>query len=150
MFPVDIFIQYSNHGFWHLTEWLPGLQNFNAKSPAEKQRKCYSWKSTKVQKQRCTIKSFNISCTCIINKINANTMTPFLQSCKEKLLPLSESQTLVITDDFSSSGCVAEVVNGVPTYVCKGGRVFRSSRERWWYIAVSGCDKNTSDVSLLK
>ena len=127
-----------------------GCQDYRILMPNPQQKSKENVTLENLQKFKNNDVPFNISCTCIINKINANTMTPFLQSCNEKLLPLSESQTLVITDDFSSSGCVAEVVNGVPTYVCKGGRVFRSSRERWWYIAVSGCDKNTSDVSLLK
>lgn len=71
----------------------------------------------------------------------------FRQSCKQKLLPLSDSQNLLMTTDARYSGCVVKDVNGVGSYVCTGGRRFQSSRERWWYVAVSGCEKNFSDVS---
>lgn len=70
----------------------------------------------------------------------------FSQTCKQKLMPLSESQNIEMTTSGVTSGCVDKKVGDVWNYYCKGGRIFLASRERWWYIAVSRCERNNSDV----
>jgi len=58
----------------------------------------------------------------------------------------NNNQIIQLTSSNSLSGCTIETIDGVMHYVCKGGRRFRSSRERWWYVAVSRCDRSQSSV----
>ena len=54
------------------------------------------------------------------------------------------NQIIYLTTASSISGCDIKTIDGVLKYVCAGGRTFRSARERWWFIAVSRCDKNSA------
>ena len=64
---------------------------------------------------------------------------------KEYLLRPEDDQILRLTPRFSWSGCHMTHPNGIPTYVCHGGRSFTSSggnmgdKAETWYIAVSNC-----------
>jgi len=63
---------------------------------------------------------------------------------KEYLLRPEEDQVLRLTPSFSWSGCHDMQLDGVKTYVCKGGRSFQvgesmSERPVTWYVAVSNC-----------
>ncbi|XP_077985454.1 transmembrane protein 145-like isoform X2 [Glandiceps talaboti] len=68
---------------------------------------------------------------------------------KEGVLKIENNQIINLTDKFPWSGCAKKNIqqddelyeysdNG-EIYDCKGGRSFKSVRERWWYIAVSNC-----------
>lgn len=63
---------------------------------------------------------------------------------KEYLLRPEEDQILRLTPRFSWSGCHVTHPNGIPTYVCEGGRSFTVDQQAVngptsWYIAVSNC-----------
>ena len=71
------------------------------------------------------------------------------QTCvlKEKVLNIEQNQIVNLTSDYHDSGCVVQKGRStgkggitIPsTVLCKQVRRFRSSRERWWFIAVSNC-----------
>ncbi|KAK3596449.1 hypothetical protein CHS0354_015921 [Potamilus streckersoni] len=63
------------------------------------------------------------------------------KTCKEKeaVLNPQNNQIIYLTEIYGLSGCAIKVVDGVSHYSCTGGRTFRSSRERWWFVAVSKC-----------
>ncbi|KAF0290831.1 Transmembrane protein 145 [Amphibalanus amphitrite] len=67
------------------------------------------------------------------------------KTCSEKLSVLSDPmrhQFINLSSQLSTfSGCEMRRETGrEPTYFCVGNRTFISSRERWWFIAVSNCD----------
>ena len=68
-----------------------------------------------------------------------------LQTCREKMavLDVNNNQIINLTTNYGLSGCT---INAAGIYQCNGGRIFRSSRERWWFIAVSHCDRDPTDV----
>ncbi|KAL3886685.1 hypothetical protein ACJMK2_026664 [Sinanodonta woodiana] len=63
------------------------------------------------------------------------------KSCKEKeaVLNPQNNQIISLSDEYGLSGCAIKAIDGVNHYSCTGGRTFRSSRERWWFVAVSKC-----------
>jgi hypothetical protein len=44
---------------------------------------------------------------------------------------------------YSWSGCSQITRNGQDFISCAGGRIFKSTRERWWFIAISRCDQSS-------
>ncbi|XP_060580400.1 transmembrane protein 145-like, partial [Ruditapes philippinarum] len=66
------------------------------------------------------------------------------KTCRQKLavLDVNNNQIINLTTSYGLSGCT---INNAGMYNCVGGRIFRSSRERWWFIAVSHCDRDPSD-----
>lgn len=67
------------------------------------------------------------------------------QTCDEKLavLDVSNNQIINLTTSYGMSGCS---IRNDGMYECVGGRIFRSFRERWWFIAVSRCDRDQTAV----
>ena len=68
--------------------------------------------------------------------------TFFTQNCwqKEAMLRPENNQIIYLTLMHYWSGCTLNTsVPDVPFYHCAATRTFRSSRERWWYIATSHC-----------
>lgn len=49
---------------------------------------------------------------------------------------------------YSWSGCSQITKNGADYISCNGGRIFKSTRERWWFMAVSRCDQSTGGTGL--
>ncbi|XP_068685269.1 transmembrane protein 145-like [Montipora foliosa] len=49
------------------------------------------------------------------------------------------NQIINLTTSYIWSGCNEQEVLGSKHLICDGDRNFRSSRERWWYIALSNC-----------
>ena len=72
------------------------------------------------------------------------------QGCiaRESVLDINNLQIINLTTLYSMSGCVIRTIDGIDKYYCRGGRTFRSSRERWWYLAVSHCYRDSTDVRL--
>ncbi|XP_021358727.1 transmembrane protein 145-like [Mizuhopecten yessoensis] len=66
-------------------------------------------------------------------------------TCDQKVAVLDPANNQIISLSilYSWSGCVETTKNGVDYIKCTGGRTFRSTRERWWFIAVSRCDQST-------
>ncbi|KAL4228435.1 hypothetical protein ACF0H5_011482 [Mactra antiquata] len=66
------------------------------------------------------------------------------KNCHEKLavLDVSNNQIINLTTAYGMSGCV---IRSDGMYECIGGRIFRSFRERWWFVAVSRCDRDPAD-----
>ncbi|XP_033109989.1 transmembrane protein 145-like [Anneissia japonica] len=68
---------------------------------------------------------------------------------KESVMRPENNQIINLTDSYVWSGCVStrieEENSPISVYgddfkfSCKGGRSFRSVRERWWYLALSNC-----------
>ena len=72
-------------------------------------------------------------------------LTGWLQNCTQKESPPhikpENNQKIILDTSAFWSGC-NEVTNNVTklkSLKCVAGRSFRSSRERWWYIAASRC-----------
>ncbi len=66
----------------------------------------------------------------------------FLKSCEEResLLLIENNQIINLTSASRSAECqVIRLDQDKAKYRCVGNRTFRSSRERWWFIAVSNC-----------
>lgn len=76
-------------------------------------------------------------------KFNFNVI--LMQSCNEKVavLDVENNQIINLTTSYGMSGCT---ISSDGQYVCNGGRIFRSSRERWWFIAVSRCERDPTYV----
>lgn len=70
----------------------------------------------------------------------------FMQSCAQKVAVLNpaNNQIISLSTLYTWSGCKEVTENGVTKVKCVGGRTFRSSRERWWFIAISRCDTGTT------
>lgn len=70
----------------------------------------------------------------------------FFQSCAQKVAVLNpaNNQIISLSTLYTWSGCKEVTENGVTKVKCVGGRTFRSSRERWWFIAISRCDPGTT------
>lgn len=70
----------------------------------------------------------------------------FMQSCAQKVAVLNpaNNQIISLSTLYTWSGCKEVTENGVTKVKCIGGRTFRSSRERWWFIAISRCDTGTT------
>ncbi|XP_059173236.1 transmembrane protein 145-like [Physella acuta] len=68
------------------------------------------------------------------------------------VLSVENNQIIALTNgnDRTSqySGCSVVTLNGKPWYQCSGQRSFISSRERWWYMAVSRCSKSSQTDGL--
>lgn len=67
-------------------------------------------------------------------------------SCAQKVAVLNpaNNQIISLSTLYTWSGCKEVTENGVTKVKCVGGRTFRSSRERWWFIAISRCDTGTT------
>lgn len=67
-------------------------------------------------------------------------------SCAQKVAVLNpaNNQIISLSTLYTWSGCKEVTENGVTKVKCVGGRTFRSSRERWWFIAISRCDPGTT------
>ena len=76
-----------------------------------------------------------------------------IQNCteRENVLNPNNRQKLVL-DIGHNTGCSKVTVNTTRAtrYMCSDERVFVSSRERWWYIAVSHCQPLTVSLSAPK
>lgn len=75
----------------------------------------------------------------------------FVQSCSQKVAVLNpaNNQIISLSTLYTWSGCKEVTENGVTKVKCTGGRTFRSSRERWWFIAISRCDPGSTVRYLL-
>ncbi|BFZ14395.1 hypothetical protein BsWGS_17433 [Bradybaena similaris] len=68
------------------------------------------------------------------------------KSCAEKVSVLSTAGNQIMALNTSDaevsrySGCLVVIREGSAWYKCQGQRSFRSSRERWWYMAVARCE----------
>ena len=67
--------------------------------------------------------------------------------CSQKLQSLTTTQVIEMTVNEPWAGCHVINVTDAPRYVCKALRRFKSSRERWWFVAVSRCDQPLGLVS---
>ncbi|ESP00088.1 hypothetical protein LOTGIDRAFT_213289, partial [Lottia gigantea] len=71
-------------------------------------------------------------------------------SVKYSKLSVQNHQVIQLDDsqDYaaSSSGCKLMDQNGYKFYNCSGKRTFRSSRERWWFIALSRCENKPGQL----
>ncbi|XP_048775740.2 transmembrane protein 145-like isoform X1 [Ostrea edulis] len=67
-------------------------------------------------------------------------------TCDQKVAVLNpaNNQIIPLSTLYTWSGCKEVTENGVTKVKCTGGRTFRSSRERWWFIAISRCDPGTT------
>ncbi|KAK4036312.1 hypothetical protein OUZ56_028373 [Daphnia magna] len=64
------------------------------------------------------------------------------KSCEEResLLKIENNQIINLTSNSRSAECqIIRLDPDKAKYRCVGNRTFRSSRERWWFIAVSNC-----------
>ncbi|XP_046383046.1 transmembrane protein 145-like isoform X2 [Ischnura elegans] len=65
------------------------------------------------------------------------------KSCleKESVLNIAQNQVINLTTELPKhSGCIESLSGGKSVWVCHNIRSFRSSRERWWFIAFSNCN----------
>ncbi|WAR05134.1 TM145-like protein [Mya arenaria] len=62
---------------------------------------------------------------------------------RESVLKPENNQAIVLLEGHGA-GCSRVIIDGVEQYDCSEQRSFRSARERWWYIAVSHCNPQTS------
>ncbi|KAK0054308.1 transmembrane protein 145 [Biomphalaria pfeifferi] len=75
------------------------------------------------------------------------------RNCTDSRSVLSEknNQVIRLTEESVNiaaySGCVTKERDGEPWFYCSGIRGFKSSRERWWYIAISRCTRNNVQLS---
>lgn len=67
----------------------------------------------------------------------------FIQTFEQKVAVIdpANNQVIELSVLYSWSGCKEVTKNGQQIYRCEGGRKFRSTRERWWFIAVSRCNQ---------
>ncbi|RDD44507.1 Transmembrane protein 145 [Trichoplax sp. H2] len=63
-------------------------------------------------------------------------------SQKEALLDKNSGQIVPLNPLFLGSGCIRDTINGVKVFKCTFARRFRAARARWWYIAISNCNRN--------
>ncbi|XP_070551966.1 transmembrane protein 145-like isoform X2 [Ptychodera flava] len=77
---------------------------------------------------------------------------------KESVLKIENNQIINLTDKYPWSGCAKKNVDASDElydlsedgeiYDCKGGRSFKSVRERWWYVAVSNCYSDKPQIGM--
>ncbi|CAG2228871.1 unnamed protein product [Mytilus edulis] len=72
------------------------------------------------------------------------------KTCEQKVATLNPANNQIIHMSvlYSWSGCSQITKNGQDVILCEGGRVFKSTRERWWFLAVSRCDQSSGGVGL--
>ncbi|XP_063439101.1 transmembrane protein 145-like isoform X5 [Mytilus trossulus] len=72
------------------------------------------------------------------------------KTCEQKVATLNPANNQIIHMSvlYSWSGCSQITKNGQDVISCEGGRVFKSTRERWWFLAVSRCDQSSGGVGL--
>ncbi|XP_071842865.1 transmembrane protein 145-like isoform X3 [Apostichopus japonicus] len=87
-----------------------------------------------------------------------------LKTCaqKESVLRPENHQIINLTTEFVWSGCISESMDSetdegwISTYGdeekfdCKGGRSFRSVRDRWWYLVIDNCESANGLVARYK
>ncbi|KAG8226358.1 hypothetical protein J437_LFUL007715 [Ladona fulva] len=62
---------------------------------------------------------------------------------KESVLNIAQNQIINLTTELPQhSGCIEKQNGDRITWVCHNIRSFRSSRERWWFIAFSNCNSS--------
>ncbi|XP_033758709.1 LOW QUALITY PROTEIN: transmembrane protein 145-like [Pecten maximus] len=71
-------------------------------------------------------------------------------SCDQKVAALdpANNQIIALSILYSWSGCKENTRNGVEYITCIGGRTFRSTRERWWFVAISRCDQTSGPTGM--
>ncbi|XP_060081456.1 transmembrane protein 145-like [Ylistrum balloti] len=71
-------------------------------------------------------------------------------TCDQKVAVLDPANNQIISLSilYSWSGCVESTRDGVEYVTCIGGRTFRSTRERWWFVAVSRCDQSSGPTGM--
>ncbi|CAC5416115.1 Transmembrane protein 145 [Mytilus coruscus] len=71
-------------------------------------------------------------------------------TCEQKVATLNPANNQIIHMSvlYSWSGCSQITKNGQDVISCKGGRIFKSTRERWWFLAVSRCDQSSGGTGL--